>query len=95
MRRQRRSSTIPDYGSDVSSMTPVVDLVDGQMIELPGTGSKSNTTTCMVLYDGSVRCSPEIYDSPGLLQLGKEQLILEIRKLQLQIKKLKVNDIMN
>lgn len=91
MRRHRRSFSKPDYGSDVTSMTPIVDLVDGQMVELPGASSKSNATTCMVLYDGSVRCSPEIYESPVLLQLGKEQLVLEIRKLQLQIKKLKVN----
>lgn len=97
MRRHRRSSGKQDYRSDVSASgikptTPVIDLVDGQMIEFPQNKDKSNSTTCMVLYDGSVRCSPEIYENPILLQLGKEQLILEIRKLQLQIEKLKVSE---
>lgn len=67
------------------------DVIDGQMFELPTPNNYTNDTTCMVLFDGGVRCSPEIYNDPVLLKMSQEKIGEQIKKMQFEIKKLRVS----
>lgn len=74
-----------------SQTIAILDVIDGQIIELPALGNESNSVACMVSFNGSVRCSPEIYENPALWRISQQSISQQIRKLQSQIKQLKVS----
>lgn len=89
MKRQRRNAA--NHRLEEVQAIAVQNVLNGQMVELPNAGNETNSTVCMVLYDGSIKCSPEIYQNPLLWRTSHKNLMAQIKMLQRQIKKLKVS----
>lgn len=69
----------------------IVNVFDGQMIELPNLEDGVNETTCMVQFDSTVTCSPEVYRNESLWRASYKSLSRRIKWLQSHVKKLKVS----
>lgn len=91
MKRQRRNTVnLKDKISSISRTIGILDQIDEQIIDLPALDNQTNSAACMVLFNGSVICSPEMYKNLALWRMSQRSISVQIKKLQNKIKKLKV-----